>query len=349
MLEIKNLEKSLADFNIKNINLNIKKDEYLVVLGPTGTGKTILLEIIAGLMKAEKGKIFYKGKEITDYAPEKRKIAMVYQDYMLFPHLNVKENIAFGLKVRGESNQYIEKEIKKIVDLFRINNFLNRDVRTLSGGEQQRVALARALITSPEVLLLDEPLSALDPATKESFQDELKRIHQKLSTITLHVTHDFNEALTLADRIAVMNEGKIEQIGSAEEVFQKPKSNYVAEFIGCKNILRAKAVEDNNTVKVKGKSSYLNVVVTDDVRGKVNLSIRPEDIMILNNNVSSSAKNCYKGKILDIKDRLNYLEVKVDIGVEIFVNIMRQRVNKLNLVKGKEVFVVFKASSVHIY
>ena len=242
MLKLENIKKEYDDFKVENINLEIDSGEYFVILGPTGTGKTIILEIIAGLIKEDKGNIFFKDKNITDYSPEERKVGMVYQDYMLFPHLNVKNNIIFGLKTSNKySENEIENKLEEMLNLFGIENLLSRDVNTLSGGEKQRVALARALITSPDVLLLDEPLSAVDPATGENLINELKKIHKKLGTTTLHVTHDFVEALALADRIAVMNNGQIEQKGETDEIFQKPASNFVAEFVGVKNIYEAKA------------------------------------------------------------------------------------------------------------
>ncbi len=365
MLKLENIKKKYNDFSVRDINLEINKGEYLVILGPTGTGKTVILEIIAGLIKEDQGSILFKGKNITDYSPEDRKVAMVYQDYMLFPHLNVRENIVFGLKTeRNYDEQTIEKQLKEMVELFGIFYLLKRDVNTLSGGEKQRVALARALITSPEVLLLDEPLSALDPATAENLIAELKKIHEKLGTTTLHVTHDFVEALALADKIAVMNDGKIEQIGDAEEVFQKPVSNFVAEFVGSKNIFRAKIIEDKknndnsvkgendsekNKVLIKGKNSSLEVEIIDKIKGEVNITIRPEDIIISTEPFYSTARNSFLGKIIEINDRLNYLEIKVDVGVEFSVYITRQSFKEFGLKRGKEVYLTFKASAVHSY
>ncbi|MGM0438599.1 MAG: TOBE domain-containing protein, partial [Bacillota bacterium] len=199
-----------------------------------------------------------------------------------------------------------------------------------------------------EVLLLDEPLSALDPGTGENLVDELKKIHNELGTTTLHVTHDFVEALALADRIAIMNNGKIEQRGKADEVFQKPASDFVAEFVGIKNIFQARENGDNKAL-IKGKEKTLEVAVIDEFRGEANLTIRPEDIIISTEAFSSSARNSFKGNIVKIKDRLNYLEVVVDVGVEFVVNITRQSLKEFDLKKGKEVYLTFKASAVHVY
>ncbi|MGM0602416.1 MAG: ABC transporter ATP-binding protein [Bacillota bacterium] len=348
MIKLKNIRKKLSDFTINNINLDVKKGEYLVILGPTGTGKTILLELIAGLIKADQGQIFFDDKNVSGYPPEDRKVGMVYQDYMLFPHLNVKDNIAFGLNIKGVKENKIKSEVKEIVELFSIDNLLNRNVKTLSGGEQQRVALARALITSPQVLLLDEPLSALDPSTKESFQTELKKIHNKLKTTTLHVTHDFKEALALADRIAIMNEGNIIQIGNSDEIFKRPANNFVANFIDSKNIFSVKKIK-NNVVQIEGQDSLINISVIGSCKNKSNIVIRPENIIISNEKFKSTALNCFKGEIIHIVDKIVYLEVMIDIGVEIFACITKQSSKNIDIFKGKEVYITFKASSVHIF
>ncbi|MGM0410474.1 MAG: ATP-binding cassette domain-containing protein [Bacillota bacterium] len=348
MLKLKNIDKEYKDFSVNNINLKINEGEYLVILGPTGTGKTVILEMIAGLIKADKGSIIHKDENITDYSPENRSMAMVYQDYMLFPHLNVRKNIIFGLNIDGNyKKEFINNKLKEMVELFGISHLINRDVNTLSGGEKQRVALARALITSPEVLLLDEPLSALDPGTKETLIDELKNIHKKLGTTTLHVTHNFVEALALADRIAIMNNGEIEQIGDSEEVFQKPSSNFVAEFVGSKNIFEAKRIGDK--IVIEGKNKSLEIEMVERIDEKSNITIRPEDIIISPEPLYSSARNSFSGKIIKIKDRLNYLEIIVDVGIEFSVHITRESFKKFNLKKDKEVYLSFKASAINSY
>lgn len=319
MLELKNISKKYNDFEITNIDLSLAKGEYFVILGPTGTGKTIILEIIAGLIKEDTGSILFKGQNITNLSPESRKVAMVYQDYMLFPHLNVKKNIIFGLKISKEySEKTIKKKLKYMLELFEIKNLLYRNIKTLSGGEKQRVALARALITSPEVLLLDEPLSALDPKTGDNIINELKKIHNKLGTTTIHVTHNFVEALTLADRIAIMNNGQIEQQGKANKVFQKPASNFVANFLRAKNVFQVQASGKNHAL-IKGKETDLKIRVIDNFKGKANLTIRPEDIIISIDPFYSSARNIFRGIIKEIRNKLNYLEVLVDIGVDLLL------------------------------
>ncbi|MDI3548383.1 MAG: molybdate/tungstate transport system ATP-binding protein [Halanaerobiales bacterium] len=348
MIKIHGLTKRLKDFNIEDIDLDIKEKEYFVILGPTGTGKTVLLELIAGLVCPDRGNIFFNGEELTELPPEERNIGMVYQDYMLFPHLNVKENITFGLKVRGVKREERERALKKIVRLFRIEHLLTRDVKNLSGGEQQRVALARALITAPRILLLDEPLSALDPGTKEQLQENLKELHERLETTTIHITHDFNEALALADRIAIMHNGKIVQTGKPEGIFKQPNSSFVAEFVGVKNIFRGR-------VLVEGEDKYvelnngLKIAVITDREGWVNLIVRPEDIFISYEPFLSSARNCFSGEVVNIRNRLSMVELTVDIGVELIVYITGHSLKEMGITRGKRVFVTFKASAVHVF
>ncbi|RLG70326.1 MAG: hypothetical protein DRO11_06430, partial [Methanobacteriota archaeon] len=208
-LQIEDLWVDLAEFRLCEVNLDIAAGEYFVILGPTGAGKTVLLETIAGLHRPLRGRIVLAGQDITHAPPERRNIGFVYQDYALFPHLNVAQNIAFGLKLRGMGRSDVEERVAAISELLRIQHLLHRMPEALSGGEAQRVALARALVIEPELLLLDEPLSALDPETREALQQELGQIHQKLGTTTIHVTHNFEEAVALGDRIAVLREKRV--------------------------------------------------------------------------------------------------------------------------------------------
>ncbi|MCY6369201.1 ABC transporter ATP-binding protein [Clostridium ganghwense] len=235
MLRIENLYKRLGNFQLKDINLNINEGEYFVILGPTGTGKSVVLEVIAGLYKPDEGHFYFQGKDLSREYPENRELGFVYQDYLLFPHLSVKENIIFGLKQKKIPKNQIEYKLDEIVSMFKIEHLLNRRPTTLSGGEQQRVAIARALITSPKILLMDEPLSSLDPSTKGEFLNMLRGIHEKRQNTVIHVTHDFNVALYLADRIAIMKDGEIVQVGTPKEIFKKPNSTFVAKFIGIEN------------------------------------------------------------------------------------------------------------------
>jgi len=344
MLELKNLYKTLGDFKLQDINLEIKDGEYFVILGPTGTGKTVILEIIAGMYHPDQGNLFYNSRNYDKLLPEERKVGFVYQDFALFPHLNVKKNIEFGIhtEIRGE----IKERLNSLIKLLNIAHLLDRYPSTLSGGEQQRVAIARALVTEPEILLLDEPLSSLDPQTKENLQRELIKIHESLKTTTLHITHDFKEALFLADRIAVMHNGRIIQVGTPKEIFSSPESVFVANFVGMENIFQGK-LDDKKVILDNGLE--IDVVIKSRINENVYIAIRPENILLSKKRLKSSARNVFKGKLLHVMDQGALYKLTIDIGVLINVFITNQSYNEMNYKIGDETWVTFKASAVHVF
>ncbi|RLB17646.1 MAG: ABC transporter [Deltaproteobacteria bacterium] len=237
MLRLQDIRLTLGDFRLHNISLHTKPGEYMVLLGPTGTGKTVLLETIAGMHQIENGRIFIHGKDATCLPPEKRNLGVVYQDYALFPHLTVRKNIAFGLELRGEPRPKAKEAVEKVANFLDIGQILDRRPVNLSGGERQRVALARALVLEPYVLLLDEPLSALDRSTRDRLRRELKRIHKELGVTIVHITHDLTEAFFLADHLAVMKDGNILQEGRPQDVLKRPRNRVVAELLGIENFI----------------------------------------------------------------------------------------------------------------
>jgi len=237
-LIVKKLQKAYPEF-FMDISLEVKKGELLTLLGPSGCGKTTTLNLIAGFLNPDTGQIILNGEDITNLPPHKRKIGIVFQDYALFPHMNVYKNIAFGLKMSGIDEKRIRKRVEELLRLTKLESYEKRSVTTLSGGEQQRVALARALAPNPELLLLDEPLSALDAKLRKELRGEVRRIIKEIDLTTIYVTHDQEEAMALSDRIAVMKDGKIEQTGTPFEIYNRPKTAFVAEFVGMSNQIKA--------------------------------------------------------------------------------------------------------------
>lgn len=240
MIEIKDVQLKLGQFVLKDIDVKIELGEYFVILGPSGSGKTVLLETIAGLYVPDEGNIYYAGEDITHFSPERRNIGFVYQNYELFPHMTVEENITFGLRIRKIDKKIICEKLYSLASMFKIKHLLKRYPAKLSGGEKQRVALARALIISPKILLLDEPMSALDMMTKLTLQQEIKNIHEEFNSTIIHVTHDIEEAMFLADRIGIMNNGRLTQVSKTEDVFNGTNSLFLETFMKIQRERRGK-------------------------------------------------------------------------------------------------------------
>lgn len=345
MISIHNLNINLKEFNLYDINLSIGKNEFFALMGPTGAGKTVLLEAIAGLVPLLRGKIFVGEREVTKLPPEKRGISIVYQDYALFPHLTVLQNITYGLHFQKIDKTNAEKRLYRLLGALNLFDLKHRFPVNLSGGEKQRVALARALIVEPEVLLLDEPLSSLDPNFREEIRSALKRLHQSSNTTFLMVTHDFADVLSLAGRAAVMNKGHIEQIGNVREIFEKPASPFVADFVGMKNLYEASF---NKTYSVvSGLKIDIGRAVNPSSRY---LAIRPEDIILSREKFTSSMRNNYSGIISQINNHGFFYEIAVKVKKLSFrALITKGALIDLALEEGMPVYLCFKASSIHVF
>jgi molybdate transport system ATP-binding protein/molybdate/tungstate transport system ATP-binding protein len=348
MIRVENLHVELGGFALRDINLTVGEGEYFIILGPTGAGKTVLLESIAGLNPVKRGKIWLNERDITNQKPKNRGISIVYQDHALFPHLSAKDNILFGLKLRKKTSQEMIAVQEWLVDLLAISHLLNRKPNTLSGGEQQKVALARALSTKPDVLLLDEPLSALDPETREAVQEELRKLHGILNNTIIQVTHDFEEAMALGTHVAVIGQGQIEQVGMPEQIFRQPNSLFVARFAMTRNIFFGEAIRNtdgNNIFRTQGT----DLMITTDMEGPCYATIRPEDILISLQAYASGAPNVVSGIITKIIDKGVIIHVTISAPLDITCLVTRNQFVEMGLKTGGKIHVMLKPSSIHLF
>lgn len=308
LIELKHIDKVFEDGEqlMDDLNLEIKQGEFVTLLGPSGCGKTTILRMLGGFDRPTRGEILLNGQDITNIPPNKRPINTVFQKYALFPHLNVYDNIAFGLKLKNLDKKTQDEKVKKALEMVDLEGFEKRSIDTLSGGQQQRIAIARAVVNEPDVLLLDESLSALDAKMRKEMQIELKEMHKKLGITFIFVTHDQEEALTMSDKIVVMSDGEIQQIGTPEEIYNEPKNLFVADFIGESNIFKGKMVG-------KLQASFGGAVfdcVDDIAQGTViDAIVRPEDVQIVPENQGK-----IKGKVLscDFKGTFYIVAIETD-------------------------------------
>ena len=339
IIKIENLSKAFGEKVIlDNINLDIKRGEFVTLLGPSGCGKTTLLRMLAGFMQPDSGSIAMEDKDILSMPPHKRPLNTVFQRYALFPHLNVYENIAFGLKLKKVESKEIDKRVRKALKMVSMTDYEDRDVNSLSGGQQQRVAIARAIVNQPQVLLLDEPLAALDLKMRKDMQMELKQMHEALGITFIYVTHDQEEALTLSDTIVVMSEGKIQQIGTPIDIYNEPVNSFVADFIGESNILNGTMIRDKEVEFIGHKFECVDKGFGENTA--VDVVIRPEDIYIVGNvenaDFTGVVKSCiFKGVHYE-------MFVETDKGFELMI----QDYNAFE--EGTMVGMFIKPSDIHV-
>lgn len=277
LIDLQNISKSFdGELVLDDLSLSIPENAFVTLLGPSGCGKTTTLRIIGGFEKADKGRVIFDGKDISDMPPNKRNLNTVFQKYALFPHMNIADNIAFGLKIKNKSKAYIDDKIKYALKLVNLDGYGKRSVDSLSGGQQQRIAIARAIVNEPKILLLDEPLGALDLKLRQDMQYELIRLKNELGITFIYVTHDQEEALTMSDTIVVMNKGYIQQMGTPEQIYNEPENAFVADFIGESNIVSATMIRDE-LVEIFG-AKFACVDKGFGINKPVDAVIRPEDI-----------------------------------------------------------------------
>ena len=284
LIELKGVSRTFDETPaLKNINLYIRKREFVTLLGPSGCGKTTMLRIIGGFEYADEGQVLFEGKDIASIPPYKRRINTVFQKYALFPHLNVFDNIAFGLKLKKMPKDEIRRRVERMLKLVKMEGYEKRGVNSLSGGQQQRIAIARALVNEPEVLLLDEPLGALDLKLRKEMQIELKTMQQQLGITFIYVTHDQEEALTMSDTVVVMNHGCIQQIGDPKRIYDEPKNAFVADFIGESNIIPGVMIEDEKCWMLGQEFPCVDEGFAPNE--PVDVVVRPEDVMVVGEDV----------------------------------------------------------------
>ena len=346
LLRVENLSIKLSEFKLESASFGVGKGDYLIIIGPTGSGKTIILETIAGFHAPKQGRIYLDGQDITELPPEKRGISMVYQDYMLFPHMSVYNNIAYGLRKKIDDEKEIKEKIKHISETLNIQHLLYRNPTTLSGGEQQRVAIARALVIKPKILLMDEPFSSLDVKTRENIRKLMKKVVKDLKITVIHVTHDFEDVFVLANKVVIMKEGKILQIGTPEEIFTRPTNEFTANFVST-NVLKCKAVKKDRNLSVLDCNG-VELYTSDIAHGSVIVSLRPEEIIVSPEKIFSSARNVLRGKITDVLRHGNLVWLTVDAGIKLRTVITPNSMELLSIKKNRDVYVIFKASCVRV-
>ena len=339
IIEIANITKSFPDkVVLDDVSLKVRKGEFLTILGPSGCGKTTLLRLLAGFNSASSGEILIGGERMTGVPPHLRPVNTVFQRYALFPNYNVYDNIAFGLKLQKVDKKEIEQRVKRALKMVGMTDYEHRDVQSLSGGQQQRVAIARAIVNRPQVLLLDEPLAALDLKMRKYMQMELKEMHRTLGITFVYVTHDQEEALTLSDTIVVMNEGKIQQIGSPTDIYNEPCNAFVADFIGESNILNAVMVRDRLVKFMDKEFECIDEGFGENV--EVDVVIRPEDVYIIRNAEAAM----FSGKVKSCTFKGVHYEMFVETpdGYEIMI----QDYNAFEV--GSEVGMMIKPADIHV-
>jgi ABC-type sugar transport system ATPase subunit len=345
LIAVRGVSITLGEFAVHDAHLAVQAGEYFVLLGPTGAGKTVLLECIAGLHRPHRGEIMVAGSRVNQIPPEQRGLGYLPQDYALFPHLNVADNIAFGMRLRRKGRGEIQRRVQELADLLGITHLLARSTLHLSGGEKQRVALARALAIEPKVLLLDEPLSALDEQTREGLCVELRRVHAQLRTTTVHVSHNFEETLAVADRVGIIHQGRIRQVGTPEEVFHRPVSEFVARFVRSENILRGRAqrVADGLMVSV----GLVNLKAAEGPEGEVFLTVRPEEVEVTT--PMPDRANAVTGPIVRIVDRGPLVRVDINGGVGLVALVGRRAWQAEGFQVGEVVSAHFEPGAAHVF
>ena len=346
MLQLENICKQFEDFAIRNINLTVEQGDYVVILGKSGAGKTLILELIAGFLAPDQGKIWLNEKDITSLNIQNRDVGLVFQDYAIFPHKTVFQNIAYPL----QKSRQLKAKVSELADNTGVGHLLHRYPSTLSGGEVQRTVLARTLASEPKVLLLDEPLTSLDVQYKKELQSLLRELNKQGKTI-IHVTHDYEEALALSDKVAVMHEGGVVQQGDVHEVFRNPANKFTADFVGIRNFFFARVLMDNEGKHQLAKiNEQVTIAFMDSTCRSENciVTIDARHIILSSEKLQSTALNNFKGEVKEVIPTVHGLEIILDVGVDIAAIVTPESYQAFSLDKGTAVWASFKASAVSV-
>lgn len=342
MLELKNISRKYKGFAVENISFVAEKGDYVVLLGESGAGKSLILEIIAGLIMPDKGEVWLNKKNITEEKIQSRNVGLVFQDNTIFPHLTVKNNIAFPLKSRKNDKKSIDEKVNQLAKKTGIEHLLTRWPETLSGGELQRVALARTLSFEPACLLLDEPLTSLDVQLRDGMRSLLREINSEGITI-VHVTHDFEEAIALAGKVGIIHKGKMGQFGLPKEVFNNPKSKFVADFTGMKNFYNA-VIKSDETMLLDNRVEMKHAL--GDAKGQGFAMFKSEDVVVSKAKLDSSICNNFQGTVIEIIPTGRGMEVIVDIGIKVSAMITQESLDKYKLSKNSNIWIGIKATAI---
>jgi len=346
MVELRQVTKRFGAFTaVDDVSLEVRAGEFLTLLGPSGCGKTTILRMISGFEQPTSGAVLLDGKDVTHLPPYRRDTNQVFQSYALFPHLNVLDNVCFGLRMKQVPRDEMRRRASAAIELVSLRGFESRKPHQLSGGQRQRVALARAIVNEPKVLLLDEPLSALDAKLRRGMQIELKRLQKQLGITFVFVTHDQEEALTMSDRIAVINHGRIEQIGEVTEVYHRPRTAFVANFIGEANLFDAKVVgREGSTARVLMSGKHELLIAAADLPAdatEVTISVRPEKVVLAQRRPGGDIRNCFEAVVLEelFTGATDRLLLRTDAGLELTAVAANEGASQEAIHRGDRVWV----------
>lgn len=349
MVFLDHVDYAIGDFRLAEVMLRIAAGEYFVLLGPPGSGKSILLECVCGLRRVNSGRVFLDGIDVTDLEPRARRVGYVPQDYALFPHRRVRGNIEFGLIPCRLSRRERIRRVEQVADLLGIGHLLGRQIDGLSGGERQRVAISRALIVQPKVLLLDEPVSALDESTRRSVCDELRALHERVGLTTIHISHNQQEAFSVADRAGVLFDGAVAQVGAMGDLVRKPCDIRVAQFMCCENILAGRAIPDGGQAGSCIESGQLRIGIGHRCRGDVRFMVRPEQVQIVPaGGPDASVAGGGPGRLVHIQDHGAYCRVVVDAGLDLIAYVSPAFLDQHALQPGADVRVVIHPEAIQM-